>query len=487
MINLKTLEETSIVCDKNPKIHKYYVYTYTLNGKIKYVGRGSDAHEKEPYYRARHIKGHSHSPECLLESGNLLVTVVDHASTIEEAKLIEANYIKAFGTVKNGWNNIKGLRDNKFYDLLDTFIKREDGSSIDVKTLVHLLMQNATGEKGVEPDKLARDIISKVDIDEDKDICVISNNQFGGFNLVKELINPNVEKKSLNMIVTEEFAMKIGADDMADKEFLTINTGHENFIHQDFGSKKFDIIFQNPPWITKSKKLPGGRVFINKAISLLKPGGILVTIVGLVEFTKEPNKKGIVYDGSFQDLQNRGSFKRIETFAVGSDRDYFKNVVDWCWFIWKKEKTDITKETTIITRAGEELSLKLDPLKNIHIPQLKNEEDYFTWDLESGIKWSWFDKGEVIEEDGLFIVPRGGKLRDGIREVDNINLWDIVAGDLAPNCGRFYQNVDYGKFEEFTKIIPNLYELYAVTNPAGKFRTPYLRKDIFEKVKNEQL
>ncbi len=389
MVNLEKFENTQVSCNRDRNIHKYYVYTYMINGVIKYVGRGSDANTKDPYHRARHFKGHEkHSPECLIESDNIQVTIVDHVEEEDGAQLIEANYIKAFNTVNNGWNNREELKDNKFYSLLDTFIKRDGDAAIDIKNLVHLLMQNATGEKSVEPIELAQDIISKAGVDEDKDICVISNNQFGGFNLVKELINPNVQKKSLSMIVTEEFAMKIGADDMADKEYLTINTGHENFIHQDFGSKKFDIIFMNPPF----EKI--GIEFIEKATELLKKGGKLITIMATDIFSPMPLKE-IPEPGTFFWLNQRGFFERIEMYRhnymgnIPRDRVIFQGFTSSCWFIWKKEPDYVGKvNTDIVNSLGEEFTYNLKGNETkIPMEPWEKIKDFVEWDITKSINF----------------------------------------------------------------------------------------------------
>ena len=356
LINVLPREELNFTEKANTDIYKHYIYGYYVNGVIKYIGRGSDAHikGKKQYSRVRDFKQHVHCLKDIPIDEEFDVVVMNYFEKLEDTVMAEAGYIKAFHLVENGWNNREELEDPKFYDILDTIIGNNQ-RDLDVKTLVHLLMKNATGAKGTESEALASDILSNINI-EDQNICVISNEQFGGFNIIKDLVTNHENKyASLSTICSEEMLMKIGADDIMDKSFLNVNTGIESFLTMDFKGKKFDIIIMNPPWVDL------GIQFIEKAVSLLKPGGKLVTIMGLNQFSPMLYKDAHI-NGTFRWLNNKGYFQRIETArhdgAWGTRKFFPTGNGAACWFIWENI-SNRGLPTQMVNELGEEFIFNL--------------------------------------------------------------------------------------------------------------------------------
>ena len=139
-----------------------------------------------------------------------------------------------------------------------------------------------------------------------------------------------------------------------------------NFLEVAVNPESKDLVIMNPPWV----KI--GTEFINKAAMGLRVNGRMVCIISNTQFAAaSKNKKGTFYD-----LQQKGSFYRIETFKGNTKRDHFNGKGDWVWFIWDKNKEN--KSTQIVNRLGNEFTYTLQG-NELYIPQLKNESDYFDW------------------------------------------------------------------------------------------------------------
>ena len=88
----------------------------------------------------------------------------------------------------------------------------------------------------------------------------------------------------------------------------------EDFLTIDFKERKFDVIVKNPPWTKYGTK------FITKAVSLLEPGGRLVCVMGLDQFSPLDYNEAHV-DGTFWWLNQKGTFERI---ALAIPNSYFE-------------------------------------------------------------------------------------------------------------------------------------------------------------------
>ena len=251
-----------------------------------------------------------------------------------------------------------------------------------------------------------------------------------------------------------------------DEEFLTINAGHENFVEQTF-DKKFDIIFMNPPWGDGL-----GRKFIDKARSLLKKGGKLITIIGYNQFTMNEGP------GSFLNLQQFGTFERIETFkGMFVNRDYFakfglkRGVRDWCWFIWRNENIDLN--TTIINRLGEEFKYMLLGNER-YIPQLPNELDYFDWNLPRERPKEHSANSKATKE-GAYVILRNNSDSPSGKDTDP-EFTDVKKGDDIRRAGVIFYDKSASVLKKLDEDI-GLYNLYSDSSTGDKARTPPLKKD----------
>ena len=211
----------------------------------------------------------------------------------------------------------------------------------------------------------------------------------------------------------------------------------------------------NPPWV----KI--GRLFIDKAIGLLKPNGKLICIIGYNQFANTSGKPG-----TFNYLQKLGYFQRIEVFKGQTPRDYFKGRGDWCWFIFINSKA---KSTTIVNRLGETFEYKFKG-NEYYVPQIPNETDYFDWD--DGTPHKTVNANSISKFKGSYISLR--QIKSSIKNIDK--------GEFILNKGMIFENMSKYTLEKLHKEIP-LYQLYADSKSGDKLRCPPIKKELQEMIK----
>ena len=184
---------------------------------------------------------------------------------------------------------------------------------------------------------------------------------------------------------------------------------NDNFLEMNsLENEKYDLILMNPPWAATSKqrgkkvdkKHNGGVDFIDKAVNLLKEGGVLVGIDGFENFNPKrinPTK------GSFRDLLNRGYFKKIVTESGDKyceKTSHFFGRSDNVWFVFVKDtknpQVKKNRKTLIENKWGERFETILKENMKF-IPQLPNEDEYFDWN--DGVEVPRFNnkhKGEPL-------------------------------------------------------------------------------------------
>ena len=85
------------------------VYIVKIDGKVKYVGRAIEerAGQNPSGLRKRlqeHYRGASAGKRELYENRNKINLTIKPCSSVEEAKKLEAELIRKYDTVENGWN-----------------------------------------------------------------------------------------------------------------------------------------------------------------------------------------------------------------------------------------------------------------------------------------------------------------------------------------------------------------------------------------------
>ncbi len=369
--------------EQNPK---YYTYAYMQDTTIKYVGQGSDGNQskKKRFARARDIlKGHNIHCNSNIDTITS-IKIIGGFDEADKCTMNEAAHIKFFNLLdlEVGWNLREEMIDPKFYTMLETM----DGNNSDVNipTLIHYLMQNATGSNSVENEKLAGDILQCVNFDHRK-VVLVGNNGYGGYNFLKNLVEMrDGMPREISLIVSQEFLMKIGVDGMMNNRALSVQTGVANFLDDNF-RETGNIYILNPPF----EKI--GIEFIEKAASLMLPGDKMVCIMATDMFSPMPLNE-IGQPGTFSWMNKRGTFKRIEMYRETSDweipkeRITFKGITPTCWFVWEKgcdkEETTITNsanETFQYQLTGEETKIPMEPWDKI--------KDYVNWDINNALNF----------------------------------------------------------------------------------------------------
>ena len=472
MAKLYPLDKLNIKAKENPKLCKHYVYTYVFENQTVYAGRGSDAHLSgtKQFARARDIEGHSHCVPAGIDltSENFEIYIISMASDLETIRNIEATYIQGFNLVEEGWNNRQEIQDSKFYNIIEAVTNPDPNKRSNIKTLTHILMKNSTGAKGTEPMPLVHDILSKISV-EDKNVCVVGNEMFGGFNFVSELVTNKYPYESITTICSEEMVMKIGADNTMDENFLSINTGVENFLNYNFGNKKFDVIIMNPPWTTL------GIQFIEKAVTLLKSEGKLVTVIGLDQFSP------VSYDnahknGTFWWLNQKGTFERIETArhdgAYGTKKFFDSGNGAACWFIWRKEKTDIS--TVINNKLGEEFSFKLTG-EEWMVPEEPYDKikDFVDWSKDA-VMFKGSPSNSKVNKS-IFRFKLG--LNDGFTEIKKQVNCSLILGELREKLDKYKIKKFFSSEPEVIRRKMALYSRFIVSH----LRHYPVKKELFLK------
>ena len=305
----------------------------------------------------------------------------------------------------------------------------------------------------ITPPELVEHIYSFLDLEEmkDKDIldpCV------GPGALIEPILENKIPCNLTILDIQKEHIENLQKCFQKYTPAVNIQGGTGDFLEMPFGTRKFDYIIMNPPWV----KI--GPQFIEKARTLLKKGGKLVCVIGYNQFT---NLKG--NPGSFNYLQKFCSFERIEVFKGMSKIDYFGNygtgVGDWCWFIWRNEKLNIN--THIVNRLGEEFQYTLKG-NEMMVPQIPNETDYFDWDSgEFPTAFRTMDKAVV---NSIYIILR----------TNSIKIGELEKGVSPPNQCAIIKNISLKSIERLIKNI-NLWALYADSTTGDKLRCPPIKRN----------
>ncbi len=375
-------------CTNWPKQNpKYYTYAYMQGSVIKYVGKGSDGNlgKKKRFNRAKDIiEGHNQS--C----GNNIDTItsikiIGGFDEADKCTMNEAANIKFFNLLNEdvGWNKRDEMIDPKFYAMLE--ILDGNNSITDIPTMIHYMMQGATGSNSVETEKLATELLQYINFDHRK-ILLIGNDGFGGYNLLKYLIEIQENTpREIFSLVSQQFLIKIGVDGMMDKKALKVQTGVESFLDPGF-RETGDIFIMNPPF------KENGIQFIEKAANLMRDGDKMVCIMATDMFSPMPLEE-IGQPGTFSWLNQKGKFERIELYRsskVGNmplDRVTFKGITATCWFVWSKGirtegETQITNtmdETFQYQLTGKETKIPMEPWEKI--------KSYVNWDINTALNF----------------------------------------------------------------------------------------------------
>ena len=396
------------------------IYMYTIYGVHAYLGKGITKQ------RAYDLKGHKHCipSGCPLDA--IDVHIIADDLTTKQASLIEAEMIRDQGLL-GVWNNINGLTPEKARKLAQEVLNRpvaENG----FMTVPKELVKSITNQIEVKGDVLlAADKNAKI------------HTEIQGLTDTLTIVDGDIGSRSLHGEV-------LGNLSMISDSFLT----------HDFGDTKYNLIIMNPPWVKV------GTDFIDKAVDLLKPDGRLVCIMSYNQFTSKSDGK----KGTFYDLQQRGSFHRIETYKGNSDygtrKGHFHARGDWLWFIWDKNNTN--KPVTIVNRLGEEFSYKLHK-DEYFVPQLHNEREYFNW------------------VDGATVSrPSKGAAKNGWSFGVNNSGIDVtkVSGNLAKT--RAFITDEYGNPQSFMELQGLRWRsLYESSKQSGGFRFPPVKKELLKR------
>jgi len=391
------------------------VYMYTIYGIHAYLGRGATS------ARAFDLKGHKHCipSECPLEA--IQVHIIADGLTKKQAALIEAEMIRDQG-LENVWNNINGLTPEKARKLAQEILNRpiaKDGFM-------------------TVPKKLAKQIINNIKVKGDILIAADKNAQ----------LHESIEELTEKVVVFDS--------DVGSRSLHGEKTGDVYLVQGDFLEtnhlEKYDLILMNPPWTNLGNK------FINKAISLLRPGGRLVCITSYEGWTQ--GRTGNTVKGSFKDLHNKGYFSRIEVIKASSDRDVFLNGNNWVWFIWENSKKN--KKTTIVNRLGVTFKYQLKGNES-YVPQIPNEESLFDWD--SKILCHSVKKGGSRPENCVSIeIKKTG-----------IVINNVPSGEISNSLTCFIPNGDIDKIKKI--ITPDWGVLF--NEKMGSLRFPNLKESIW--------
>ncbi len=373
----------------NPQLYKYYVYFYLIKDVIKYVGRGSDAGGTPAlqYKRAKDFATHNNL--CQTNKADIQILIHRHYTTRDNAKFAEAMQILEYDCLEEngGFNRRREIKTggNSYLEMFETVYgnTKEDSQTTQLDIIsreTSRLIIEAKGSNQSEPLSLADKIIPEADVLEGKDILFIGNDQFGilpslevAFNRV--MTNGTKPKFQAALITTKDAKHFPGVFEMMKDSRLQLHFATENFLTQDFKDRRFDLIIMNPPWSTY------GIQFIEKAVSLLRPGGKLITIMGLDQFSpmsyKNAHKKG-----TFWWLNQKGVFEHIETArhdgAWGTQKFFPGGNGASCWFIWRNERAHIS--TSFINKLKEEFIFNLTGIEWM-IPEEPYEviKDYVDW------------------------------------------------------------------------------------------------------------
>ncbi len=437
-----------------------YIYGYYINGELFYAGVGSDANAsgEGQYKRARDFE--THNDQCKANFINIEVKIEEHLTNGKDSKTLETLLIKANNLLEEG-NIIQSVSDKKLYGAIINLI-RTTGKEVDIGTMIQLSLRHAKGQNRTESMSLADRISSKIDYNDNHNLLVVSNGQFGGYNIIKSLINNSVQLNKIIVQGTKDFNTLTGEEELNKHNNLIINTRAGDFLQETFPNHNLDIIVGNPPWVGLGNK------FINHAANLLPVGGRLVFIAGYNQFTDTKGRPG-----SFLDLQQRGSFEYIESFKGKTSRDYFYQdtgdaVGEWCWFIW--HKTNVKLVTTIVNKLGEEFEYVLQG-NEAFIPQLPNESDYFDWDAGAEMLYLT-NKTRVIRDSGWCFKMTKSKIH---------KIWWVNMDSASGEAGLLVKGswVDPDKFKDFfIKPAIDFHTLYAASKQSDVLRTPPIRKDL---------
>ncbi len=271
----------------------------------------------------------------------------------------------------------------------------------------------------VTPKELVDHIYSFLDKEdfEGKDIldpCV------GPGALIEPILANREEWQPKSLTVMDIQACHIDAikEEFKGKELrMQLLTATDDFLTKDFGLQRFDLIIQNPPFSKFGIK------FIEKAVSLLKPGGKIICIMATDMFSPMPLNE-IGQPGTFSWLNQRGSFERIEMYRaitsadIPKERITFHDITSTCWFVWEKGKEE--KETTITNSynetftyflTGEETKIPMEPWNKI--------KNYVNWDSENSLYFT------QSKPDNKTVVSFRISLKNGvkIKEKSEDGLW----------------------------------------------------------------
>ncbi len=395
MKNVKSVK--SFVVNPHSIQMKYYIYSYSVNGVVKYIGKGSDGTKK--YKRSKDIK--THNKDCILNSQLIEINIIEHYDDLETSTMNEAAYIKFFNLVSNGWNKREELVDNKFYSILETI----GGKSHTIASMIEVILKNSDGSSVVEPDKLSNLIISKLKFKKGV-TSFIGNDGFGGTKLLNEYRKINKNKLEVNF--SKEGIYKMITD--GNQENILLRSGDYLESPTEYNSK--DLIIMNPPWTGI------GIEFIDKSLKELKDGGKLVCIMGRDAFS--PNEKSAKKPGTYWDLLQRGSFESIEIRRHENRGEVKKGWFDnapHVWFIFVKGEKGKTftvsntlREEFKFTPTGKEYILPSEPFEKT--------KDYIDWDNGVSSKYGSYAKPSettanytIGVEKLVQMIPKGSSTR----------------------------------------------------------------------------
>jgi len=272
--------------EKNRKRELYIGYIYTKGGKIFAAGFGIafDSYKRFDTHRKNLAKDDLiWVPKVIITGRNEDIINVEHA-------LKNGGHFPIFNTGVEGFITEATYPENmdRVLSFVGTFMSDKNSTTLSDRFKLNML--NLPGEERPEPEEIAINLLSNLDIIPST-ILTISNDGYGSINQLREAAAKYPLAK-----ITAIFKSK-GAYEDAYKLFennTMVEVLHKDFLTHDFKGKRFDLAIMNPPFTLGSnsqywKKFVYAALDISDTVAVIGPKGLLGR-----QFYK-PNKNKFLY------------------------------------------------------------------------------------------------------------------------------------------------------------------------------------------------
>ena len=456
-----------------------YIYIYIAKGKVIYVGKGSMG---DNFKRAEDLKGHAGIDPSVVNA----IHIKDFCSD-QDQKYVEQYWIDEFGGLEILDNRRNEISASKYHQKTVEYHARRKVTRTQIdKNEVKGARGAATAEKADLSNHIINTFEKLVSSNfENNKIFILGNGGYGNLNMTKTLIKHGMTDMTL---ANTKFNHNKELVKMTEDNEVNYQVINGSYLDKPLNKNTIKLSFMNPPWgkdkVNKSHN--GAQDFIGKVALETEIGGYIVAISNTTFAGRKANKNPV--PGTYKWLVENGEFIALEYFKEREDGIYFPTVGDrWCWFIWKKGKTETPELTHFRDNQGgihkieitnsfpknptfEKSFMDLETGVDINVPvKTKNWQD----SQDSQILWKLGTTGRQVD----YLIMQNGKLIE-------TNVINKKTGKLReikdfPATMSKYQNSDLKvlrNVRDFVFSKADFFPFYELNG--GRVEFPRIKKDL---------